>query len=81
MPKWTKSSDWLPLDNAKAQVEFYKLDLIYAKNYLYLVQQQKSKMSPKFYQFNLKVAQKDVFDSITNLDKARKKLLESIKLE
>jgi len=81
MPKWTKSSDWLPLDNARAQVRFYEVDLIYAKNYLYLVQQQKSKMSPKFYQWNLKIAQKDVYDSITNLTKAKEKLKESMNLE
>jgi D-mannonate dehydratase len=80
MGKWTKDADWLPLQNAKAQVDFYKKDLEYAQAYLkYVLTFDKKKM--KGYDNILKIAKKDVDDSKKNLAKSLVKLEESKKLE
>lgn len=80
MPKWTKDSDWLPLDNAKAQVDFYTEDLKFSEAYLKYVKSFEKKKW-KGYDKSLKIAQKDVADSKNNLVKAKLKLEESKKLE
>lgn len=80
MGKWTKDADWLPLQNAKAQVDFYKKDLEYSQAYLkYVLTFEKKKWAG--YDKALKIAQKDVQDSKNNLAKSLIKLEESKKLE
>lgn len=74
---WNKYVDWLPIDNAKAQVTFYKKDLEYSQAYLKYVISFKSKKL-KDWAKHLKIAEKDVSDSTKNLEKARKKLLETV---
>ena len=81
MPKWSKEADWLPLDNAKAQVLFYTKDLEYSKKYLEFVKKIKPKVPSKFYLKMLKIADKDYIDSVNNLNKAIEKLKESEQLE
>lgn len=81
MPKWSKDSDWLPLDNAKAQVKFWEQDLVYAKKYLAFIQKVKPKLPSKFYIKVLAIAEKDVRDSLKYLEQAKAKVEESEDLE
>lgn len=76
--KWFKGSDWLPLSNAKAQVEFWEKDLILAEEYLTYVKTFEGKGLPR-YETYLKIALHDVEKSKKGLIKAREKLEETIK--
>lgn len=76
--KWFKNSDWLPLSNAKAQVEFWEKDLRYAIEYLDYVKTFEGKGLPR-YQQHLDLAWKDVEKSKQGLKKAKEKLEETIK--
>ena len=78
--RWFKSSDFLPLANAKAQVKFWEQDLKYAQQYLKFVETFKNK-NWKDYGKVLKIAQADVELSTNKLALARLKLEESKKLE
>ena len=78
--KWSKSSDWIPLSNAKAQVKFWEWDLALAKDYLKKVQTYE-KYGFKFYDTMLKIAQMDVKISENSLVVAKAKLKESEGLE
>jgi len=80
MPTWTKQSDFLPLANATAQVDFYKKDLEYSEKYLSFVRSFTNKKFPS-YAFMLRIALQDVRDSKIRLAKAYLKLAESQKLE
>ena len=80
MSGWTKSSDWLPLQNARAQVEFYKTDLEFSEKYLRYVQSFHNRKW-QGYQMMLRIALQDVKDSKVRLAKAYLKLAESMKLE
>jgi len=79
-PTWTKQSDFLPLANAKAQVEYFKQDLINSENALKWALSFGNKKW-KGYQQQIRILQKDVKDSKINLAKAYLKLAESEKLE
>lgn len=76
--KWFRKSDWLPLSNAKAQVEFWEKDLRYAIEYLDYVKTFEGKGLPR-YQKHLDLAWKDVEISKNGLKKAKEKLEETIK--
>ena len=78
--KWSKSSDFLPLANAQAQVKFWEQDLKYAQQYLKFVETFKNK-NWKDYGRVLKIAQTDIELSTNKLALARLKLEESKKLE
>lgn len=80
MAGWTKSSDYLPLQNAQAQVDFYKQDLEFSEKYLRFVRGFQNKRFA-FYQMMLRIALQDVKDSKVRLAKAYLKLAESQKLE
>lgn len=75
--KWFKNSDWLPLSNAKAIVEFWEKDLEYAKEYLNYVKTFEGKNLPRFEK-HLLIAYNDVKKSQKELEKAKKKLQETI---
>jgi len=75
--KWFKNSDWLPLSNAKAIVEFWEKDLEYAMDYLKYVQTFEGKNLPRFEK-HLLIALNDVKKSQKELEKAKKKLKETI---
>ena len=77
---WTKDSDWIPLQNATAQLKFYQGDLESSLKYLAYVKTFANKKY-SFYEKALKIALKDVEDSKKNLEKAKRKLEESKKLE
>ena len=78
MRKWTKSSDWLPVSNAKAQVKFWKKDLWFAEKYLtYVKSMKKYKISG--YERFLRIAKKDVEVSKKGLKKAEEKLKKTLK--
>jgi hypothetical protein len=80
--KWNKNTDWLPLDNAKAQVAFWRKDLKASENYLKLVLSYKNKFkNEQFWKKALKQAEKDIKVSEEGLKKALEKLEESEKLE
>lgn len=76
---WTKSSDWLSVENAKAQVAFYETDLDHANRYYAFVMSVKGKVPNWFWHF--KIASRDVKDSIRRLSDARVKLVESEELD
>ena len=78
--KWSKSSDFIPLANAQAQVKFWEQDLKYAEQYLKFVLSFKNK-NWKGYDKVLKIAQTDTELSKTQLALAKLKLEESKKLE
>lgn len=77
---WNKFSDWLPLSNAKAQVEFWQKDLEYSEQYLKYVRTFQDK-GIQNYDKLLKIAIKDVQVSKDGLIKAQQKLEETIKRE
>lgn len=77
---WNKSSDWLPLSNAKAQVEFWKQDLEYSEQYFKYVKSFQGK-GIKNYDKIFKIAVKDVEVSKEGLRKAQIKLKETIERE
>ena len=79
MPR-TKDSDFLPLQNAKAQLKFYEGELVSSMKYLLYVKTFANK-GLKGYDKQLKIAMKDVADSQKNLARAKEKLKESEKLE
>lgn len=76
--KWTKSSDWIPLSNAIAQVAFWKQDLLYAENFYDYIQNFKN--LPGYSEIN-KQAEEDITESREGLRKARLKLAESQTLQ
>ena len=77
---WKKNSDWLPVANAEAQVNFWIGDLEQAEKYLkYVLGFEKYNL--KNYSKILKIAQDDVKLSRDSLAKAKLKLEESRKLE
>ena len=78
--RWTKSSDFIPLANAKAQVKFWEQDLKYAEQYLRCVQSFRNKNITNYGKI-LKIAQTDVELSEKQLALARIKLEESKRLE
>ena len=78
MAKWSKSADWLSINNAKAQVDFWKKDLEYSLKYLKWVKSVKNKKIANHDKF-LTIAEKDVVVSKTGLAKAEAKLAETIK--
>ena len=78
--RWSKSSDFLPLANAKAQVKFWEKDLWYAEQYLKYVVSFKNR-NWKGYDKVLKIAQADVELSKNQLALAKIKLKESESLE
>ncbi len=75
---WSKGADWLPVSNAKAQVKFWKKDLQYSEKYLKYVQSVEKYNLPNYDKF-LRIAQKDVTDSINGLAKAEAKLEKTLK--
>lgn len=77
---WNKYSDWLPLSNAKAQVEFWQKDLEYAEQYFKYVRSFQDK-GIKNYDKIFKIALKDVEKSKEGLRKAQEKLKETIERE
>ena len=76
MAKWSKSADWLSINNAKAQVDFWKKDLEYSLKYLKWVKSVKKIANHDKF---LVIAEKDVVVSKTGLAKAEAKLAETIK--
>ena len=76
MAGWTKSSDWLPISNAKAQVAFWKKDLEYSLKYLKWVKSMNNKKIANYDKF-LAIAEKDVVVSKNGLAKAEAKLVET----
>lgn len=76
---WNFWSDWLPLDNAIAQVEFWKTDLKYAEEWLKIMDGMKNNHKGFMKQYELAV--NDVKHSKKELVKAEKKLEESKKLK
>jgi hypothetical protein len=78
--RWFKGSDWIPLSNAKAIVEFWEKDLQYAIDYLDYVNSFKGKGLPNWHR-HLKIADDDVEKSKKELAKAIKKLEETKKRE
>ncbi len=78
--RWFKGSNWLSLSNAKAQVEFWKEDLIQAEKYLEYVKSFEGRGLPR-YEKHLKYATNDVNKSRKELSKAIEKLEETKKRE
>lgn len=78
--KWGKKSDLLPLDNAKAQVDFLTKDLEYAENYKKFLEGFGNRKFPS-WQFMYRIACRDVIDGKIALERAKAKLIESEKLE
>lgn len=76
---WSKSSDWLPLSNAIATVNFWETDLKYAKQWLAVMEGMKN--DSVGFARQLKLARDDVKLSETQLELAKLKLEESKKLE
>lgn len=78
---WNKKADWLPLDNAIAQVKLWETDLQYAKEWLRVMEGMRvNNKAPGFLkQYNLAVD--DVANSKKELAKAEIKLEESRRLE
>ena len=70
---WNRWADWLPLSNAEAQVNFYEEDLKSAQDYLTKVESYAKYNLPNYHKI-LRIAQKDVEDSLKNLAKSRKTL-------
>lgn len=70
---WTKDSDWIPISNAQAQVEFWKDDLIRAERALEKIETFRKYDLPNFEQMR-KYASKGVEVSKVELAKAEKKL-------
>jgi len=74
---WTKEADWLPVSNAYAQVKFWRNDLKLAFEFMEWA------ISMKDKGFNadsaIDEAQKDIQESTTGLEKAQKKLRETLK--
>lgn len=79
--KWNFWSDWLPLDNAIALVNYWETDLQYAEKWLEVLETMKpNNKTPGFTkQYNLAVD--DVAHSKKELTKAKFKLEESRLLE
>ena len=75
---WTKKSDWLPLSNAKAQVDFYRQNLDSKQKYLTYVETFKDKNLPGYRKI-YSIALRDVTKAEDNLKRAQKKLEETIK--
>jgi hypothetical protein len=75
--RWFKRSDWLPLSNAKAQVEFWEKDLVLAEEYLTYVKTFEGKGLSR-YETILKIALRDIETSKKELMKAKEKLQETI---
>jgi len=78
---WSKSSDWIPLDNAIAAVKQWQIDLQYAE--LWLQEMESRKINNKYLGFlkQYKLAVDDVAKSKKELQKAQLKLEESQRLE
>ena len=77
---WSKGSDFLSIQNAKAQVKFYEGDLISSMKYLVYVKRFAGK-NLRGYAKILRIAQQDVIDSQNNLIRAKLKLKEAESLE
>ncbi len=75
---WSKGADWLPVSNAKAHVKFWTKDLWYSEKYLKYVRSIKKYNLPNYDRF-LRIAKKDVADSIKGLIKAEAKLEKTLK--
>lgn len=73
MVRWTKKADWLPVSNALAQVQFWRLDLQQAETYLRFVKTWKSYNLPGYNRIE-RIAIKDVNLSKRELKKAQLKL-------
>lgn len=74
---WSKTSDWLTVKNAQAQVDFWEQDLKYAEEYLTYVKKFSGKKLPNFDKI-FKIADNDVKLSKKKLELAKSKLKESI---
>ena len=70
---WTKKSDWLPVSNALAQVQFWQGDLMQAEQYLQYVRTFRKYNLPG-YKWTLTKAIRDVALSKRELLKAKLKL-------
>lgn len=77
--KWNFWSDWLPLDNAIAQVKYWEIDLKYAEDWLVVMDGMQGN-NPGFNK-QYKLAVDDVAHSTKELAKAKLKLEESERLE
>ena len=77
--RWNPFSDWLPLDNAIAQVEYWETDLRYAEEWLKVMDGMKNNHKGFLKQYKLAVD--DVAHSKKELAKALLKLEESERLE
>jgi len=78
MKSWNKNSDWLPLSNALAQVNFWRGDLAQSEQYLAYVRSFKKYNLPGYGKI-LGIALKDVQVSKDGLKAAEKKLAETQK--
>lgn len=76
---WKKDSDWLPVADAQAQVDFYTQDLKYSEDYLKYVVSFSNKKWPNYRKMYL-IALQDVKDSKTRLAVVEFKLKEAIEL-
>ena len=74
---WNKNSDWLTVETAQAQVDFWQQDLKYAQEYLTYVKKFNGKKLKNFDKI-FKVASDDVLLSKKKLELAKSKLKESI---
>jgi len=79
--RWNFWSDWLPLENAIAQVENWELDLKYAEEWLAIMDKLSRKNSYSGFKKQHQAARDDVKHSKKELAKAKVKLEESKKLE